>query len=97
MSSASLPVCAAMLGNLSHMLTKAQAFVETKKSDSGAFTNCRLAPKMLPFTRHAMIACDAVKNGVVLHMFVHMTVAYAILRHNGVALGKADYMVGAAA
>ncbi|MCY7306457.1 MAG: DUF1993 domain-containing protein [Rhodoferax sp.] len=97
MSSASLPVCATMLGNLSHMLTKARAFVETKKSDPGALTNCRLAPDMLPFTRHAMIACDAVKNGVVRRMFVHMTMAYAILRYNGVALGKADYLVGAAA
>jgi len=29
-------------------------------------------------------------------VFFHITTAYAILRHNGVALGKADYLAGAA-
>jgi uncharacterized protein len=30
------------------------------------------------------------------NFFFHVTTAYAILRHNGVDLGKADYLVGAA-
>ncbi|MBI2770924.1 MAG: DUF1993 domain-containing protein [Burkholderiales bacterium] len=30
------------------------------------------------------------------NMFFHITTAYAILRHNGVELGKADYLAGAA-
>ena len=64
MSSASLPACATMLGNLSHMLTRTQAFVETKKCDPGALTNDQMAPDMLPFTRQILIACDVVKNGV---------------------------------
>ncbi|HUR89204.1 MAG TPA: DUF1993 domain-containing protein [Ramlibacter sp.] len=29
------------------------------------------------------------------NMFFHVTTAYAILRHNGVELGKADYLAGA--
>jgi len=28
-------------------------------------------------------------------MFFHVTTAYAILRHNGVDLGKRDYLAGA--
>jgi hypothetical protein len=166
MSSACLPVCTSMLGNLSHFLDKAQAFVDTKKCDPTALTQYRLAPDMLPFTRQILIACDAAKNGVARlsgvdapkfednettlvelqariqktlaylasvpaatldgtedkditfpsgrdttrtmkaeaylkhhmlpNMYFHVTTAYAILRHNGVDLGKRDFLVGAA-
>ena len=64
MSSASVPICTTMLGNLSHFLDKAQAFIEEKKCDPTALTQYRLAPDMLPFTRQILIACDAAKNGV---------------------------------
>jgi hypothetical protein len=167
MSSASLPVFKAMLGNLSHILDKAQAHAEAKKFDPAALLQFRLAPDMLPFTRQILIACDAAKNGVarisgveapkfedneatfpelkariqktldylasvpresldgtedkditfpvgreatrtmkaeaylkhwaMANFFFHITMAYAILRHNGVELGKADYLVGAKA
>ena len=30
-------------------------------------------------------------------MFFHISAAYMILRHNGVSLGKGDYLLGAAA
>ncbi|MEP6789775.1 MAG: DUF1993 domain-containing protein [Ramlibacter sp.] len=162
-----MPVFRHMLGNLSHILDKAQAHAEAKKFDVSALTQFRLAPDMLPFTRQVLIACDAAKNGVARisgveapkfedkettfpelkeriqktldwlasvpadkldgtedkditfpigrettrtmkaqaylmtwalpNMFFHITTAYAILRHNGVELGKADYLAGAAA
>jgi hypothetical protein len=165
MSSASLPVFSTMLGNLSHLLDKAQAFVDAKGCDPVAITQFRLAPDMLPFTRQILIACDAAKNGVARlsgveapkfpddeqtlaqlklriantlaylasvppntldgteekeitfpvgkdsvrtmqgeaylkqwvlpNMFFHITTAYNILRHNGVEVGKRDYLVGA--
>jgi uncharacterized protein len=167
MSSASLPLLQNMLGNLSHILDKAQAFVDTKKCDPTALTQFRLAPDMLPFTRQITIACDAAKFGVarlagveapsiadtettlpelkariaktleflasvpaakldgtedkdvtfpvgrdakktmkgeayLMHwvlpnFFFHVNAAYAILRHNGVELGKTDYLLGARA
>ena len=59
MSSASLPICTAMLRNLSHFLDKAQSFVDIKKCDQLALTQYRLAPDMLPFTKQVQIACDA--------------------------------------
>jgi hypothetical protein len=165
MSSATLPVCTHMLSNLSHILAKAEQFVETQKIDPTALTSYRLAPNMLPFTRQILIACDAVKNGVARlsgieapkfddteitlaqlqeriqktlafvatvpasaldgteakeitfpagpgksrtlsgqdyltgwmlpNMYFHITTAYAILRHNGVDVGKIDYLMGA--
>jgi hypothetical protein len=165
MSSASLPIFNTMLGNLSHMLDKAQSFVDAKACDPLALTQFRLAPDMLPFTRQVQIACDAAKNGaarisgveapkfadeektiaelkeriaktlaylatvpaqaldgtedkpitfpsgkdttrtlpaeaylkhmILPNMFFHITTAYIILRHNGVELGKRDYLAGA--
>ena len=164
MSSASLPVFKAMLGNLSHILDKGQAHAEAKKFDPAVLLTDRLAPDMLPFTRQILVACDAAKNCVARisgveapkfddkeatfpelkarirktldylasvpaerldgtedkeitfpagrettrtmkaeaylkhwalpNFFFHITTAYAILRHNGVELGKADYLTG---
>lgn len=167
MSSASVPVFRTMLGNLSHILDKAQAHAEARKFDPSALLQYRLAPDMLSFTRQIQIACDTAKNGVARisgveapkiedtestfselkariqktldylatvpadrldgteqkditfsvgrettrtmkgeaylkhwalpNFFFHVTTAYAILRHNGVELGKADYLAGAKA
>ena len=164
MSSASLPVCKTMLGNLAHILDKAQAHVQARGFDAAALLHYRLAPDMLPFTKQIQIACDAAKNGaarisgveaprfedneasfadlkariqktldfletvapasldgteekeitfpvgkdktrtmkceaylkhwMLPNMFFHVTMAYAILRHNGVELGKSDYLAG---
>jgi hypothetical protein len=35
------------------------------------------------------------KHWVLPNFFFHVTTAYAILRHNGVELGKSDYLAGA--
>ena len=44
-----------------------------------------------------MSAEDYLKTWALPNMFFHITTAYAILRHNGVALGKSDFLAGAAA
>ncbi|HSV35942.1 MAG TPA: DUF1993 domain-containing protein [Ramlibacter sp.] len=164
MSSASLPVFKSMLGNLAHILDKAQAHAEARKFDPVVLLQYRLAPDMLPFTRQVLIACDAAKNGIarisgveapkfddteatfgelkariqktldylatvpadrldgtedkditfpvgrestrtmkaeaylkhwtLANFYFHIVTAYAILRHNGVDLGKSDYLLG---
>jgi hypothetical protein len=38
-----------------------------------------------------------VKTWALPNMYFHITTAYAILRHNGVPVGKIDYLTGAAA
>jgi uncharacterized protein len=167
LSSASLPVFIRFLGNLRHVLVKAQADVAARGYDEQALVQFRLAPDMLPFKTQICIACDAaklcaarisgldapkyententlaeligridktvawlqtvppgaidgqkareitfpagkdrtrtmaaeeyLKTWALPNLFFHITTAYAILRHNGVALGKGDYLVGSAA
>ena len=167
MSSASLPVFKTMLGNLKHLLVKAQAHADAKKFDSIVLAQFRLAPDMFPLTRQVGIACDAAKGcasrlsgleapkfddtettlaeliervsktiawldtvpasaidgteaksitfpagkdktrtmlgddylkfWAMPNVYFHITTAYAILRHNGVDVGKIDYLMGGAA
>lgn len=166
LSSASLPIFAKMLTNLSHCLDKALANAEARKFDPNVLLTVRLAPDMLPFATQIRIACDAAKFGaarlagidapsfaddettldqlkariaktlaflstvpaeqidgretaeitfpvgrdgakrtmageaylkhwVLPNFFFHLTTAYALLRHNGVDLGKRDFLEGA--
>ena len=167
LSTASLPVFTKFLGNLRHILSKAQADVAARGYDEQALVQYRLAPDMLPFKTQICIACDAaklcaarisgleapkyententlaelivridktvawlqtvpssaldgletkeitfpvgktatrtlsaedyLKTWALPNVFFHITTAYAILRHNGVVLGKGDYLMGAAA
>ena len=49
-----------------------------------------------PEATRTMKAEAYLKHWAMANFFFHITMAYAILRHNGVELGKADYLVGAA-
>ena len=165
LSSASLPVFNRFLGNVRHVLIKAQADVAARGYDEQALVQYRLAPDMLPFKTQICIACDSaklcaariggleapkyententlaeliqrientlswlqtvpasaidghdskditfpagknrtrtlsaeeyLKTWALPNMYFHVTTAYVILRHNGVVLGKADYLLGA--
>jgi hypothetical protein len=167
LSTACLPFFTQFLGNLRHLLVKAQADVAARGYDEQALIQYRLAPDMLPFKTQICIACDAAKlcvaritgldapkydntettlaelvqridntvawlktvpasaidgqedkevtfpvgktgtrtltgQAYVLtwalpNVFFHITTAYTILRHNGVVIGKSDYLVGPAA
>jgi hypothetical protein len=161
MYQASVPRLANILGNLSHILDKAQAHAEAKKIDPLVLPNFRIAPDMLPMTSQVQIACDSAKglvsrlSGVaspvfedtektlgelkeriaktiafiqsvpaesidgteekdviikrgdkethykgmqfmlghaVPNFYFHVSMAYAILRHNGVEIGKRDFL-----
>jgi hypothetical protein len=48
-------------------------------------------------TTRTMKGEDYLKHWVLPNVFFHVTTAYALLRHNGVDLGKVDYLVGAQA
>lgn len=45
--------------------------------------------------KRAMKAKDYLRFHALPNFFFHVTTAYAILRHNGVELGKVDYLAGA--
>ena len=61
---ASVPVFVHGLGNLSAILTKAEAYASARKIEPQVLLNARLAPDMFAFTRQVQIACDIVKGGV---------------------------------
>ena len=161
MYQASVPRFVNILGNLSNILDKAQAYVDAKKLDAATLPTYRLYPDMLPMATQIQIACDAAK-GVVARLagvgipayednektlsdlkariaktvafiqtvppeqidgtedkeivikrgdketrykgmqfllghalpnfYFHVTTTYNILRHNGVEIGKRDYL-----
>ena len=64
MYQASVPRFVNILGNLSNILDKAQAYVDAKKIDPAALPTYRLFPDMLPMTTQVQIACDAAKGVV---------------------------------
>ena len=41
-----------------------------------------------------MLAADYLMHWSLPNVYFHVTTAYAILRHNGVAVGKMDYLTG---
>jgi hypothetical protein len=161
MYQASVPRFVNILGNLSTILDKAQAYSDARKLGAEALTAYRLFPDMLPMTAQVQIACDTAKGAVarlagveipayednektladlkariaktlafirtvtpeqidgtedkeivikrgdqetrftgmqfllgrvVPNFYFHVTTAYNILRHNGVEIGKRDYL-----
>lgn len=161
MYSASIPVLVRMLGNLSAILHKAEAYATERKIEPSVLLNARLAPDMLPLVSQVQIASDNAKgcaarlagldipsyadtessfaelqariaktqtflgsvtaaqvdgsegksitlnfpgmelkfsgqdyllNFVLPNFYFHVTTAYAILRHNGLDIGKMDFL-----
>jgi hypothetical protein len=161
MYQASAPRFINILGNLSNIIDKAQAYLDAKKLDPATLTNYRLYPDMLPMKAQVQIACDTAKGAVARlagvenpvhednettlaelkariaktiafvqsvkpgqidgtedkdivlkrgdketrykgmqfllghalpNFYFHVTTAYNILRHNGVEIGKRDYI-----
>ena len=62
MFQASVPVLIRGLGNLQHIIGKAQAHAAEKQIDPTALTGARLFPDMLPFARQIHIATDTAKG-----------------------------------
>ncbi|MBQ0931596.1 DUF1993 domain-containing protein [Ideonella alba] len=63
LGSAALPTFTTALGNLAHLMDKAEANAAERKFNPDVFCTLRFAPDMLPFTAQIRIACDAAKNG----------------------------------
>lgn len=161
MYQASVPGFIRILGNLTAILEKAEAYATEKKFDLSVLVNARLAPDMLPLARQIQIASDAAKgcaarlagvevpswadtettfpelkeriaktvaflesfkpeqidgsedktvtlklrgentdfkgqpyllHFVIPNFYFHVGMTYALLRHNGVNIGKMDYL-----
>jgi uncharacterized protein len=162
MYTTSVPVFNQLLGSLSAILAKADAFADEKKFEPKVLLDARLTPDMFPLSRQVQIATDFARSvsarlagvdvpayddneqtfaqlqgrvadtlafinslnpaqfegsetlEIVLRpgtpkekklaghaylchyglpqFYFHVTTAYAILRHNGLGIGKGDYM-----
>ena len=55
---ATVPAFLQILGNLSGLLTKAEAHCEAKKIQPEVLLNARLYPDMLPLSKQIQMACD---------------------------------------
>ena len=83
---------------LKERIGKTIAFIESVPADKLDGTEAREIT--FPVGREAtrtMAAEAYLKHWMLPNLFFHVTTAYAILRHNGVELGKGDYLLGAGA
>lgn len=73
-------------------LRKTIAFVESVKEEQYAGAeSCRVKMSFAP-PGTVIVGADYLMQIVVPNVFFHVTMAYAILRHNGVDVGKMDFL-----
>lgn len=80
------------LDELQARIAKTIAFVQSIKAEQvdgneGRAINLKLGPREVSFTGQSYLLTFVLPN-----FFFHVTAAYAILRHNGVDIGKLDYL-----
>src|SRR5207237_267785 len=93
MYQASAPRFASTLRNLSAILDKAQAYCGAKKIEPTVLTGSRLFPDMFPLSREVKFSGVQYLLGFAQpNFYFHATTAYNILRHNGVEIGKRDFI-----
>jgi uncharacterized protein len=87
----------ATLAELQDRIDRTLAFLATVPP--GAMDGAEERPITFPVGRDATRTMPGeayLKHWMLPNLFFHITTAYAILRHNGVELGKTDYLAGAA-
>jgi uncharacterized protein len=60
---ATVPAYLQILSSLSGLLSKAEAYCETKKIDPSVLLGARLYPDMFPFTKQVQTVCDYAAKG----------------------------------
>lgn len=87
----------ATLAELLQRIEKTQAYLATVPTDKidGRESADITFPVGRDGSTRTMQGEAYLKHWVLPNFFFHVTTAYALLRHNGVDLGKRDYLVGA--
>ncbi|WP_454255427.1 DUF1993 domain-containing protein [Pseudomonas sp. Marseille-Q8238] len=70
------------------------AFISTISADQVNGSEERIVSIKLPSGELRLAGQTFLLNFVLPNLYFHITTTYAILRHNGVALGKLDYLGG---
>lgn len=88
----------ATLDELQGRIAATLAYLNTVTSDGLDGTEDKDITIKLPDGRVLEMKGEAyLKTWVLPNVFFHITMTYALLRHNGVDLGKADYLMGGTA
>lgn len=73
-------------------LDKTIAFLETIKPEQLADAGTRHIELMVRQSKREFVGMDYLVRWVLPNVYFHITTAYNILRHNGVELGKRDFL-----
>jgi hypothetical protein len=87
----SIPDTEKTLGELRARIATARAYLETFKREEFAGAEDRPCTHVWMEGKH-LRGRDYVDHLVLPNLYFHLTTAYAILRHNGVPLGKEDFL-----
>ena len=82
----------ATLADLKARVTKTVDFIKTIKPEQLQGGESREIVLKFPQTTLKFTGINYLTNFVLPNFFFHVTVAYALLRKNGVALGKSDFL-----
>jgi uncharacterized protein len=80
------------LADLHGRVGKCLAFIESVKPDQLKGSDDKHLVIPVQGTNHEMTGQAYVMDRVLPNFFFHVTTAYALLRHNGVGIGKADFL-----
>ena len=82
----------ASLEDLRARIAKTLAFIETVPADAIAGADERAIEIVYPSITLRFIGRDYLTKFVLPNLYFHVTMTYAILRANGVSVGKGDYL-----
>jgi len=75
-------------------IRKVLAIVEGYKPDQFDGSETREITIKIPNSEFKFSGLDYVTQWAMPNFYFHLTMAYAILRHNGIELGKKDFLIG---
>ena len=90
-----LPDTDSSFAELDARLDKVIAHLDAQDSDDYAGSGDKTIVMTFPFGEMTFKGDDYLYNFLMPNLYFHITTAYNLLRHNGVKLGKLDYMQGA--
>lgn len=73
-------------------LEKTLAYIDSFKPEQIDGSEEKHISLKLGGTQHEFKGLDYLLNSVTMHVYFHYTTAYAILRHNGLDVGKGDFI-----
>lgn len=82
------------IAELQARIAKVVAIIESYKPEQLEGTEAREITIKIPNAELKFSGLDYLNTWALPNFYFHLTMAYAILRHNGVELGKRDFLMG---